>query len=82
MSYKETAEYAYDLLEHFYSINKSRIEELGSKNFKILVPKEILNLLITRTGNLPNKFRNMDIESYSGSTIEFILKENSKDGCT
>lgn len=78
MEYKQTAEYAYDLLEHFYKKHLDQIRIIGVNNITILCPSEILSLLEVRYTDkviLPDKFRKMDIRSYSGSTILFVLKE-------
>ena len=81
MEYKQTAEYAYDLLMHFYHIHENQIRLVGTDNIKILCPTEILSLLECKNVYnelfLPDKFMKMDLRAYSGSTILFVLKENN-----
>ena len=78
-SYKQTAEYAFDVLEHFYNIHENQILSLGKKNIFIMLPAEIYNLLEAKDkkGNctFPAKFRDIQLESYTGSRILFCLKE-------
>lgn len=80
MEYKETAECAFDLMEHFYRIHKEQIDILGADKFDVYVPSEILNLLecrdrITKKITYPIRYRKMTIISYEGSEILFALKE-------
>ena len=78
--YKQTAEYAFDLMEHFYHINILYVEENGAENIEVLVPQEIYHLLECRdrkTGDItyPTRYRKMDIVPYEGTTIDFVLKK-------
>lgn len=78
--YKQTAEYAFDLMEHFYNINILYVEENGVENIEVLVPQEIYKLLECRdrkTGEIthPTRYRKMDIVPYEGTTIDFVLKK-------
>lgn len=83
MSYKETAEYAFDLMEHFYKLHENQILCLGAANLKVMVPTEIYNLLEVKNKEtekmnvkaFPARYRKMDMYSYPGSTILFALKE-------
>ena len=81
-SYKQTAEYAFDVLEHFYNIHHNQILSLGADNIFILIPEEIYNLLEAKdkSGNciFPTEFRNIKLESYNGSRILFCLKGGQK----
>ncbi len=78
-NYKQTAEYAFDVLEHFYHIHQNQILSLGKENLFILIPTEIYRLLEVKDNNnissFPIAFRNIKIEEYSGSRILFCLKE-------
>ena len=78
-SYKQSAEYAFDVLEHFYNIHHNQILSLGKENIFILIPTEIYNLLEAKDENkishFPIAFRDIKIEEYSGSRILFCLKE-------
>ena len=81
--YKETAEYAFDLMEHFYKLNILFVEENGKENIEILVPQEIYNLLECRdrkTGEIthPTHYRKMPMIPYEGSTLDFVLKKHKK----
>ena len=81
--YKETAEYAFDLLEHFYNINILYVEQNGADNIEVLVPQEIYRLLECKdkkTGEItyPVRYRKMNIIPYEGSTIDFVLKNRNK----
>lgn len=78
--YKETVEYAFDLLEHFYNINILFVEENGVENIEVLVPEEIHHLLAckdSKTGQItyPTRYRKMDIVPYEGTSIDFVLKK-------
>lgn len=79
--YKETVEYAYDLLEHFYKLNVQIISEIGTENIEVHVPQEIYELLKCeniRTGEIyyPTQFRHIDIVPLtSTSTITFVKKQ-------
>lgn len=81
-NYKQTAEYAFDLLDHFYRIHENQILSLGKENLFILIPTEIYNLLEVKDKNnissFPIAFRNIKVEEYSGSRILFCLKEVRK----
>lgn len=44
MGYKDTAEYAFDLMEHFYNIHENQILSLGKENIIVYVPEEIIKL--------------------------------------
>lgn len=78
-SYKQTAEYAFDVLEHFYNIHHNQILSLGKENVFILLPTEIYNLLEAKddkhVSQFPIAFRDIKLEEYSGSRILFCLKE-------
>lgn len=78
-SYKQTAEYAFDVLEHFYNIHHNQILSLGKENIFILLPTEIYNLLEAKDeyhiSHFPITFRDIKLEEYSGSRILFCLKE-------
>lgn len=74
MEYKKTAEYAFDLLEHFYNLNKSKIELIGKDKFKIMIPLEIYRLLQRTDGTYPKRFRGMDLEPSTSSLVSFVLK--------
>lgn len=80
MRYKETFEYAFDLLDHFYRINILFIEEHDKNDIEIHVPTEIYKLLACRergTGTIvfPPKFKGIDLVQYDGSTIEYVEKQ-------
>lgn len=78
-SYKQTAEYAFDVLEHFYNIHHNQILSLGKDNIFILIPTEIYNLLEAKdsenVSHFPLTFKGIEIGVYSGSIILFCLKE-------
>ena len=79
MRYKQTAEYAIDLLEHFFALDKEHINKAGRENIKVLVQAEIYALLAykKKDGSLGylTKYRGMDMESRSDiSTIQFVDK--------
>ena len=81
--YKQTAEYAFDLMEHFYKLNILFVEENGEENIEVLVPQEIYELLACRdkkTGGItyPTRYRKMDIIPYEGTTLDFVLKSKKK----
>ena len=81
--YKETFEYAFDLLEHFYNLNILFVEENGAENIEVLVPEEIHHLLQCKdrkTGDItyPTRYRKMDIVPCEGSSIDFVLKKHKK----
>lgn len=81
--YKETAEYAFDLMEHFYKLNILFVEENGKENIEILVPQEIYNLLACKdmkTGKItyPKRYRKMDMIPYEGTSLDFVLKKHKK----
>ena len=80
-SYKQSAEYAFDVLEHFYNIHHNQILSLGADNIFILLPEEIYKLLEAKDkkGNsiFPTKFKNIKLESYSGSRILFCLRRSN-----
>ena len=77
--YKETAEYANDLMEHFYNIHSNQILILGKEHFYMLVPREILHLLEYKTKDgqikVPECFKKIPMKEYSGSEILFVLRE-------
>lgn len=79
MGYKDTAEYAFDLMEHFYNIHENQILSLGKENIVVYVPEEIMNLLECKNSkgeiSHPDKYRKMEMKSYKGSNILFALKE-------
>lgn len=79
-SYKQSAEYAFDLLEHFYNKHHNQILSIGKENIFILIPTEIYNLLESKDENnishFPIAFRKIKIEEYPGSRILFCLKED------
>ena len=85
MGYKDTAEYAFDLMEHFYNIHENQILSLGKENIIVYVPEEIIKLLECKTkeGKItyPDHYRKMEMKSYKESKILFALKE-VKNGCT
>ena len=77
--YKQTAEYAFDLLEHFYNIHILFIEEMGKNKIEMLVPKEIYELLGKWNKDkskvlYPEQFRGIDLVPYEGSTIDIVNK--------
>ena len=74
MEYKKTAEYAFDLMEHFYNLNRDKIEEVGTDKLRVLVPLEIYILLERTDGTYPTRYRHMDMESTTGNLIIFALK--------
>lgn len=78
--YKQTTEYAYDLLEHFYNINILYLETNGIDKVEMLVPQEIYDLLKARDMKTkeiiyPEKFKSVTLTPYEGSTIDFVLKK-------
>ena len=79
MSYSETAEYAFDLLEHFYHLHENQVLSLGKENIMILIPDRIFALLQAKdvNGNIdfPTKFKDIQLHVYTGSSIVFALKE-------
>lgn len=79
MDYKDTPEYAFDLLEHFYNIHENQILSLGKENIVVYVPEEIMNLLECENSkgeiSHPVRYRKMEMKSYKGSNILFALKE-------
>lgn len=82
MSYAESVDYAYDLLEHFYNLYENQILSLGKENIKIMIPDKIFALLQAKDkdGNIdfPVKFKGIDLQVYTGSIIIFALKEVRK----
>ena len=83
-TYKQTCEYCYDLMEHFYQIHKEQIALVGAENIAILVPAELYELLACKKRGsdeivYPKKFRKIDFYSYHGSVIIFALKETKRD---
>lgn len=74
MEYKKTAEYAFDILEHFYHLHKDDIEQIGKDKITIMLPLEIYKLLGTTSGDYPTTFRGMELKSSSGSLVIFALK--------
>lgn len=84
--YKESFEYAFDILDHFYHIHKNMILVIGEANLIIYFPAELFALLkmvdkkdSEKISFLQN-FRGIDIEMYSGSKVIFGLKEINKNG--
>lgn len=84
--YKESFEYAFDILDHFYHIHQNMILTIGKENLIIYFPAELFALLKmvdkkdkTKISFL-QKFRDIDIEMYSGSKVIFGLKEIKKNG--
>ena len=53
MEYKKTAEYAFDILEHFYKLHKDDIEQIGKDKITVMLPLEIYKLLETTSGDYP-----------------------------
>lgn len=86
VSYKESFEYAFDILDHFYRIHKNMILVIGEANLIIYFPAELFALLKMVDKNDKTKisflqsFRGIDIEMYSGSKVIFGLKEMKKNG--
>lgn len=83
-TYKQTCEYCYDLMEHFYQIHKDQITLIGKDNVMIFVPAELYELLAcedykTKQIYYPKRFREIDFYSYHGSAIIFALKEPKRD---
>ena len=82
MAYSETSEYAYGLLEHFYHLHENQILILGKENLRIMMPDRIFALLQAKDndGNIdfPVKFKDIDLQVYTGSSIIFALKEVRK----
>lgn len=78
-NYKQTTEYAFDVLDHFYRIHENQILSLGKENLFLLIPSEIYRLLEVKDNkdisSFPIAFRDIKIEEYSGSRILFCLKE-------
>lgn len=74
MEYKKTAEYAFDIMEHFYAKKKDKIEEIGKDKIRVLVPLEIYKLLERTDGTYPTTYHKMDMESTTGNLIIFALK--------
>lgn len=78
-NYKQTAEYAFDVLDHFYRIHENQILSLGKENLFLLIPSEIYRLLEVKDNkdisSFPIAFRDIKIEEYSGLRILFCLKE-------
>lgn len=84
--YKESFEYAFDILDHFYRIHKNMILIIGEGNLIIYFPAEIYALLKmvdkkdkTKISFLQN-FKGIDIEMYPGSKVIFGLKEIKNNG--
>ena len=80
LRYKQTHEYAYDLLEHFYNINILFVESHAQNEIEIHVPVEIFNLLACRdmrTGDIvyPYKFKGIDLVPTKSSSIEYVEKQ-------
>lgn len=85
VSYKESFEYAFDILEHFYGIHKNMILVIGEANLIIYFPAELyalLKMVNKKTGDVTflQNFKGIDIELYSGSKVIFGLKEIKKNG--
>lgn len=82
MNYTESAEYAFDLLEHFYQLHHNMILCVGKENLIIYIPEKIYALLvcIDEKGkkSFPTTFREIKIQVYTGSTIIFALKEDKR----
>lgn len=74
MEYKRTAEYAFDILEHFYQLHKDDIEQIGKEKITVMLPLEIYKLLETTSGDYPTTYRGMELKSSSGSLVIFALK--------
>ena len=74
MEYKKTAEYAFDILEHFYHLHKNDIEQIGKDKITIMLPLEIYKLLETTGGDYPSTYRGMELKPSSGSLVIFALK--------
>ena len=79
MEYKETAEYAFDVLEHEYNKFQSIIELAGAYNFCVMIPSKLQeNLKCCNVYNgymYPVKYRGMDIIYTSVDKPLFVLKE-------
>lgn len=79
MAYKDTAEYAFDLLDHYYKLHSNQILCLGKDNLQIMIPETIYALLkakdLKETTMFPTQFKGIDIQVYNGSFILFALKE-------
>ena len=78
--YKQTVEYAYDLLEHFYNINILYLETNGIDKVEMLVPNEIYELLKAKDKKTkeiiyPHSFKGVTLTPYEGSSIDFVLKK-------
>lgn len=83
--YKESFEYAFDILDHFYGIHKNMILIIGEANLIIYFPAELfalLKMVNKKTGDVSflHQFKGIDIELYSGSKVIFGLKEIKNNG--
>ena len=79
MAYKDTCEYAFDLLDHYYQLHHNQILSLGKDNLQIMIPETIFALLKAKDSMdktmFPIQFKGIDIQVYNGSFILFALKE-------
>lgn len=74
MEYNKTAEYAFDILDHFYNLKKDEIEAVGKDKIRVLLPLEIYKLLERTDGTYPKTFRKMDLSPTTCSLVIFALK--------
>ena len=79
MAYKDTSEYAFDLLEFYYQSHQNQILSLGKESIKILIPFAIFALLkstdVKENTTFPEMFRDITLQVYDGKSIIFALKE-------
>ena len=79
MEYKQTAEYAYDLITHFYNLRREWVQKVGKDNVKIVLPTEIYHLLGKRSGDnivYPVIYNGMELEpSDNVSNVIFCYKD-------
>lgn len=78
-NYKESFEYAFDLLEHYYNQFENLILSTGKDNLKIVIPYGIFALLKSYTDDnkvtFPTEFRGIQLQVYDGKSIMFAFKE-------
>jgi len=80
MKYNETAEYAFDTIEHIYNYSvKDIIYRIGNTDIYLLLPTHYRELLKTVSGHSPIQYRGLDIVYTTVDRPIFAIKEKGNE---
>jgi hypothetical protein len=75
ISYKDTAEYVFDLLECKYKQHYDEIHKIGTENIQVWIPNKLKENLETVSGKYPDAYRGIEIIYTEISHVKLVLKE-------